>query len=338
LNKKDFLSKIVQLTGFASMEPVQYLRFGPFRLDVRTGELRKRDTRIRLRPQSLDLLMLLLDHPGELVLRDEIRSKLWPLAAAGDFDQGINAAMRGLRTALMDSAEGPTWVETLPKRGYRFIGTVERVGYSNTAQVQVDRSAAEAGEAGDLADELMVPEEVPSESPFRRPFPATSPIQVKTAGRQPIRSLVWILLFTILACGAAVAVWRPFRSLAPMAGTLVVSRVTATGDIVQADVSYNGESVAYVRETQGHQSLWLKQFSKEGDVQLADCGEKRCGGPTFSPDATAIYFTRRASQSPEGTLYRLSVLGGAPEPILSGISGTPALSSEVRWPRRDRMP
>ena len=78
---------------------------------------------------------------------------------------------------------------------------------------------------------------------------------------------MWMLALTILASGAALSVWHQFRGVAPMAGTLVVSRVTATGDIVQADISPNGESVSYIRETQGRQSLWLKQVSKERDIR-----------------------------------------------------------------------
>ena len=93
--------------------------------NVRAGELHKSGTRIRLPDQPLQLLLMFLEHPGEVVLRDEIRSKLWPCSTVVEFDRSINAAVRRLRDALRESAEKPRYIETLPRRGYRFIGVVE---------------------------------------------------------------------------------------------------------------------------------------------------------------------------------------------------------------------
>lgn len=102
-------------------------RFGPFELDVRAGELRKRGVRLRLREQVLQLLLLLLEHPGEIVLRDEIRFRLWPNETVVEFDNGINSAIRRLRDVLGESAEKPRYVETVARRGYRFMAEVETV-------------------------------------------------------------------------------------------------------------------------------------------------------------------------------------------------------------------
>src|SRR5215471_19551269 len=105
----------------------QLYRFGPFELDVRAGELRKYGTRIRLQEQPLRLLTMLLARPGEAVLRDEIQQALWPNRTVVEFDQGINAAIKRLRTALGDTAARPRYIETLARRGYRFIGALEGV-------------------------------------------------------------------------------------------------------------------------------------------------------------------------------------------------------------------
>src|SRR5262249_29482964 len=102
-------------------------RFGPFELDVRTGELRKHGIRIRVRQQTLQILHMLLEHPGEVVLRDEIRRKLWPDNTVVEFDHSINAAVQKLRDVLGDSADDPRYIETLTRRGYRFLGSVEVV-------------------------------------------------------------------------------------------------------------------------------------------------------------------------------------------------------------------
>ena len=111
--------------GSRSGNPAGAIRFGPFALDVRAGELRKSGARIRLPDQPLQVLLMLLERPGEVVLREEIRTKLWPGSTIVDFDHSINAAVRRLRDALRESADKPRYVETLPRRGYRFIGEIE---------------------------------------------------------------------------------------------------------------------------------------------------------------------------------------------------------------------
>ena len=100
------------------------IRFGTFEADLRTEELRKHGLTLRLPPQSFQVLVQLLRCPGELVSREELREKLWPADTFVDFDHGLNAAVNRLREALGDSTEKPHFIETLPRRGYRFIGQV----------------------------------------------------------------------------------------------------------------------------------------------------------------------------------------------------------------------
>src|ERR1035438_6676149 len=116
---------IVPMDGQAGPGRAAYVRFGPFALDLRTAELRKDGDRIRLQDQPFQILLMLLERPGELVLREEIRQKLWPNGTLVEFDQGINSAVNRLRDALRESADKPRYIETLSRRGYRFIGAVE---------------------------------------------------------------------------------------------------------------------------------------------------------------------------------------------------------------------
>src|SRR6516225_4044540 len=95
--------------------------FGDFVVDLRTGELFKNGKKIRLQIQPFQVLALLVQRPGELVSRDELRDKLWPDNTFVDFDDGLNTAVRKLRHVLRDSAEHPKYIETLPRRGYRFV-------------------------------------------------------------------------------------------------------------------------------------------------------------------------------------------------------------------------
>jgi DNA-binding winged helix-turn-helix (wHTH) protein len=101
------------------------IRFGTFQLDTQAGQLLKNGRVVRLKPQPLRLLQVLLSRPGEVVTRDEIRDLLWGTDTFVDFEQGMNTAVRQIREALGDDAETPIFVETVPKRGYRFIAPVD---------------------------------------------------------------------------------------------------------------------------------------------------------------------------------------------------------------------
>ena len=103
-------------------------RFGTFEVDVRARELRKGGIRIRLQDQPFEILMVMLDRPGDVVTRDELRERLWPAGTFVDFEHSLNAAVKRLRAALGDDADNPRFVETLHRRGYRFIAAVETEG------------------------------------------------------------------------------------------------------------------------------------------------------------------------------------------------------------------
>ena len=103
------------------------LRFDTFELNLRAGELRKRGVKLRLQGQPLQILGILVKSAGDLVTREELRSHIWPADTFVDFDHSLHNAVRRIREVLGDSAEKPRYVETLPRRGYRFIATVEEV-------------------------------------------------------------------------------------------------------------------------------------------------------------------------------------------------------------------
>src|SRR6266849_9734557 len=100
-------------------------RFGAFEVDLHSGELHKHGIRLKLQDQPFHILALLLEHPGEVVTREELQQKLWSADTFVDFDVGLNTAIKRLRDALGDTAEGPRYVETLPLRGFRFIASVQ---------------------------------------------------------------------------------------------------------------------------------------------------------------------------------------------------------------------
>ena len=131
--------------GATEVTAVTDFRFGRFELDSRTRELRKDGVRLRLQDQPFAVLAVMLEHPGELLTRDELRDRLWPNGTFVDFEHGLNAAVKRLRSVLGDNAERPRFVETLHRRGYRFIARVERVnGAGGAATGRTGRRQAAA--------------------------------------------------------------------------------------------------------------------------------------------------------------------------------------------------
>src|SRR5574339_185349 len=140
MNEGDRCCDMIPLTGSAvaggranPMNVGGRCRFGVFEFDETTLELTKSGRPVALRPQALKLLALLLADPGAIVPRDRLQRALWPDDTFVDFEQGVNHAIRELRSALGDTADSPRFVQTLPRRGYRFIPPVERVASANVA-------------------------------------------------------------------------------------------------------------------------------------------------------------------------------------------------------------
>ena len=124
--------------GMTDSEPARRYRFGTFEADASTGELRRQGIRIRLNAQPFQVLLMLLDRPGEVLSREEISRALWSDGTFVDFDHGVNSAVNRIREALGDSAGNPRFIETLARRGYRFIAPIERIAHDFTSHPGAD--------------------------------------------------------------------------------------------------------------------------------------------------------------------------------------------------------
>src|SRR6202051_3265707 len=122
--------------------PRELMRFGAFEVDLRTGELRKHGIKVRLQEQPLQILQQLLEHAGEVVTREDLQKRIWPADTFVDFDHGLYSAVQRLRDALGDTAETPRYIETLPRRGYRFIAAV--INNGNRGEAEVKMASVEA--------------------------------------------------------------------------------------------------------------------------------------------------------------------------------------------------
>lgn len=173
-------------------QPVRRLRFGVFELDLRAGELRKHGLRVRLQEQPFQVLTMLAEHPGEVVTREELQKKLWPADTFVDFDHGLNKAISKIREALGDSAESPRFVETVARRGYRFLAEVKGADAARIGSTEIPREIRGAAEVGHEAKAAGAAE-------------ARGPALPK---------LAWtIAAFVLLVAGATLPAWKfaPWR-------------------------------------------------------------------------------------------------------------------------------
>jgi DNA-binding winged helix-turn-helix (wHTH) protein len=151
-----------------TMPPVARYKFDEFEADLRAAELRRNGTRQKLQLQPFQVLVALLERPGEVVTRDELRQRLWPQDTFVDFDHGLNTAMVKLRDVLGDSASSPKYVETIAKRGYRFLGSPQAI---------LDQPPARATTAPVIepqAPQVASPDAATAETPVQSALPRTS--------------------------------------------------------------------------------------------------------------------------------------------------------------------
>jgi serine/threonine-protein kinase len=240
------------------------IRFGVFEVDLESGDLRKQGLRIKLRDQPLQILLMLLEHPGQVASREELQGKLWAADTFVDFDRGLNKAINHLREALGDSAESPRFIETLPKRGYRFI-----------APVDVPPAAAHADPAPDRAT----------------PPTATRPSWWN--------ALPWALagVFAVMAATTGVLLWRATRpadrpmmrlsvDLGPQA---LQGFIPLLGTSHMAAISSDGTRLVFpVRSGSGGYQLATRLLDQSATTVLA--GTEGAFDPFLSPDGKWIGF------------------------------------------------
>lgn len=140
--------------------PLRRYRFGVFEADASTGELRRQGIRVRLNAQPFQVLLLLLEKPGELVTREDIARQLWGGDTFVDAEHGVHSAINRIREALHDTAAAPRYVETLARRGYRFIAAVERIDPEDAAPIPAPL-ASESPSSGETRSLLASPDQLP---------------------------------------------------------------------------------------------------------------------------------------------------------------------------------
>jgi Tol biopolymer transport system component/DNA-binding winged helix-turn-helix (wHTH) protein len=278
------------------------VRFDHFELDLQSGELCHHGNRLLLSDQPFRLLAILLRQRGSLVTREDLRHELWPEGTFVDFERSLNAAVKRLREALGDSAAAPRFIETLPRRGYRFIATVDDIDPPATG-------AAAAAAVG------PVPADPTSESDDS-PVPALPPPKSRKAGG----TLVFVsgaiaalsVLVAILLTGGKPDGAAPAAAYGP--------RLTSLGTVRLAALSPDGQRLAYVRTDDVRESLWVRKIDGDTPIQLVGPMDGFFRSLTFGPDGF-VYYTLLRPDLTAVPLRRVPVNGGAPERVLQASGG-----------------
>jgi Tol biopolymer transport system component/DNA-binding winged helix-turn-helix (wHTH) protein len=245
------------------------LHFGSFELNPRSGELRKKGVRISLQEQPLRVLVALLEHPGRLVTREELRERIWPGNGFGDFDHAINLAVGKLRNALGDSAKVPRLIETFPRRGYRFLAPVEERPALHTK---------------------------PS-APVAPPFPVHGAVHARTERNRLGILLACGVLVSLVVAGIIYRVWRPSQ-VRPLLKARQLTRNSFENVVRSGAISPDGKYLAYadvkgmhIQLIATHETLDIQPTQLLANTQVY--WEVR----SWLPDSTRFVANARTDQS-----------------------------------------
>lgn len=281
------------------------IRFEDFEADLRTEELFKGGSKLRLPHQSFLVLAMLLKRAGQLVTREELCAKLWPGGAHIEYDQRLNAAVNRLREVLVDSAEHPRFIETLPKRGYRFIAAIESV---SAPPVGIEPSSANRP-AADLAPPVT---SGTTERATRDPAAANrlsfrNPVPLVVAGILVLAAVLIVGLAN--RSGSRAPSHRQVVPLASLAGKEIAPTFSPDGS--QVAFAWNGDAPAQF-------DLYVKSLGSERLLRLTH-QPSRWFSTAWSPDGASIAFVRETEES--AGLFIIPALGGSERSIVkSGIS------------------
>ncbi len=302
----------------------ELLKFGPYQVDLAAGEIRKNGLRIRLQEKPLRVLAVLAEQQGQVVTREDLRKRLWPEDTFVDFETGLNTAVSKLRDALSDSAEKPRYIETIPRRGYRFVAPVEYESTARTAKAKATVPPTNGRRSTDV-----------SQTPEPLPVAASLPLpQVPDATHEQIRQIrssttAWIR-GTIVGAIALLLVTIWWLTPLPDPRVTEIFKVTQSGHMdYQVRPATDGVRIFYVQRAGDHYDLM--QASTNGGE------EQKLKGPfpntlvwDVAPDGhnyLITSFVRRGEPSP---LWSWPATGGPPVKIGDILSGSAAYSPDAK--------
>ena len=280
----------------SSQRPAGTISFGEFEVNLRSRELLRRGSKIKITDQSFCVLAMLLEHPGDLVTREELAKRLWPAETFVDFDHGVNNAVNRLREALGDSADAPRFVETLPRRGYRFAAA---------STVHPDGAASGISALSTGGDE----------------YNAAIGAQTRKAAWPRGRRYVWMLVAVAATAALALVIVLklPSKSSGPASRSFVLPPDGTTFRLIRDDggsvaLSPDGTKLAFVAvDGKGTARIWVRPLESLGAEELE--GTEGASFPFWSPDGGSIGFFAN------GKLNKIGLAGGPALTLCEATAG-----------------
>jgi DNA-binding winged helix-turn-helix (wHTH) protein/Tol biopolymer transport system component len=286
------------------------VRFGRFELDLETAELRDGAKKLILAGQPFQLLKILLDRPGELVSREELIRRLWPDDTFVDFNQSLNKAVNRLREALQDSADSPCLIETLPRKGYRFVGEV--------------KWQATPGSAASPSLELASSAEDPKPKILEKPASLATVESAAVERRFPLPAKIAISTTALVALLAVV--WIAFEFLREKDPWQSAKRLTNSAGVRDLTLSPDGQFLVYAFHSGPEDSLRRRELATDKDIELLPAGPG-FHGLTFSNDGRELYLIR---SDPKDLgfkhLYVMPASGGEARKLVSDVDSPVSFS------------
>ena len=286
-------------------------RFGDFMVDSDQKVLLRQGTPTPLTPKVFDTLLLLVENSGRIVKKEELMNRLWPDSYVEEANLTFN--IQQLRKSLGDNARKPQYIETVPRRGYRFIAKVEEVFNDGNNMGHVMHRLEQSTDSG-LSNRR------------ERAFAA-----IHAFARSEKKASALLIALIIVFTGAGLMIWRFSNGSSQnlrefVAGLpLKIEKLTATGESPHAAISSDGKYLAYTRGFVNNQSIWLRQLATNTNIQIAPANGP-IFGLAFAHSGEYLYFVKGTP----GALYRVSLLGDVPIKILDGLEGKFSLSSDDR--------
>ena len=277
----------------------RFYEFGPFRVDTSERVLLREGQPVMLSPKLFDTLLALVERSGHIVEKAELMETVWP----GTFveESNLSSSVSLLRKTLGSGVDGKSYIETVPRRGYRFTGAVEVMGQSTDLIVgrrtRVHVVTHEEEETSPAEIEIVPPTRSPAIWKKRSVILGLSALVIAVAG-----VLLGLRYFGTKSTNA----FEPFSKFK-------MARLTTTGRANDAAISPDGKFVVHAMDNAGEQSLWLRHIPTGSDQEIVPSSKDGFSGLIFSPDGNRIYF------SSSGTLYEVPVLGGSAKKLVNDV-------------------
>lgn len=307
--------------------PKHFYDFGPFRLDPKERLLLRDGDPIPLAPKVFDTLLALVENTGQLVEKDELLQKVWPDAVVEE--HGLSQNIFLLRKVLGESSNGQQYIETVPKRGYRFVGAVKETRDGEAELILQRRTRLRATVEEELHEAIQTKDNETLRHRLRQqtepvaslltPMPDTSPVEPAKTRRRVSAFVIEIVLSVVVLSAIAIGLYQFFGKPKASFKKIKITKLTNSGNCRDAALSPDGKFVAYVLDDSGRESVQLRQVNTGNATELVAPTGVRYAALTFSPDGDYLYYVKYEKDSPANALYQIPAIGGNSRKIIPEV-------------------